>query len=268
MKIDKQTLERLFKNTLDDFGIGSEYKVVKEVNMQSLLSVKVDSKGIAVLNYHPKSIRIFINFDELRSAVRHEICHILTLPTHEVPTLMSLGAAGMSAHLAYIDIFREYLAEVEYHKRIPDNKPYLVFKKRIFDPNKMISVAYKDIKKRRPEDGPFILFDAIFRIFYDAIYFHVKGDCSFREWCEMQNRHALYEFFNIVMNDMEFIQLKQIDYLQKMELVSTSFDFAFNIDLDRLMIDNKLSLMGSFDEIEYKNDELLSLWQSRNIQPR
>jgi len=67
------------------------------------------------------------------------------------------------------------------------------------------------------------------------------------------------------MEDMHFIDTKEISYPDKLNLVSDSFKLAMSIDINSLFENATLFAIKKPDEIQVLNPEISSLWKSRQI---
>ena len=146
MKIKPKEIKRQFSSLLEQFGMNTHVELVENKSLESRLSVLRDQKNI-ILNYNSKLMN-YNNTSELEGELRHEICHLLTLPTMEIPSYNIQNDYVHRAFTEYHDLFREFIAEREFIKRFRDDKTYLNFKKKIFTPETVLSglTSRKDIR--------------------------------------------------------------------------------------------------------------------------
>jgi hypothetical protein len=265
MQISRNTIRKQLKKLLGQVGIIGLVEVTQDIESRSLMAIRRDDNAF-FLTYHPNLLSHVKDLTELQLFLKHEICHLFTCPTYKIPIIDSSCATTTTANLEYVDIFREYLADKEFNERYPNEKAYLNQKKKIFKGDKLLSDLQKFLKgdANQPE-GPFVLFGYLFRIFYDCVYFHIVGDYYFQEWCFSRGVQSWYKFFLYIMDDMQLISARQINYEDKLKLVLDSFMLAVTINLQDLLLKNEISTIMQPEELETIDYEIKSLWKSRQI---
>ena len=73
-----------------------------------------------VLTYAPRFLRVCTSPEHLRVALLHEVCHPLSAPSARITFPVFPSEVATSCCVAYLDLFREFIAHQEFLKRFPD----------------------------------------------------------------------------------------------------------------------------------------------------
>jgi hypothetical protein len=266
---EKKELQKIFQESISFFKVSGKTAFIHESSENLPLMSILWSENEIHLYYRPKVFRFANDRQTLRAAVDHELCHYFTQNTNVVATLN--GFKSTSA--AYVDVFREYLAEHFFNKRFPGRKIYVDFKKRIFQPDEIIQLINNldDTAAQLVAGGVnpyFWMIELLLTIFYDSVYFQVIKDETFKKWCYNRKLNSIYELFSMMIEDFDLIISKhpdaKYDHESHSELIFDSFTGIVGLDFMRLF-QNILLFVPNFGFNGWKAPEMISLWQKRLV---
>jgi hypothetical protein len=213
------------------------------------------------LRYRKAHLNDIDSLEVLRVVLKHEVCHVLSIPSSKLQLSSSLPA-----QVAYVDLYREYLAHREFLRRFKNDKElFLAHEKRAFKPDKAFSGLNAALKNCTGIMPFLITFEGLFRVYYDAIYFYLVGDLIFQKYCEVRKAESVYQLGGLIMEDMAHIEAQPSPYERKISLMEDSFKCVFNVDLGGLLR-NRLSLCQPLDKLPWEiAGNIVALWRARNL---
>jgi len=254
-------IEKEWRKLVKRMGLKQVVKAARKDYLGSLMETRYNQEEIT-LHYTPFSLEFFSNLSELRVALKHEVSHVLSSPTSKISLPVTL--TGFSKE--YIDILREYLAHQEFIKRFPnDRKGFLRFAKRIFQPDNILADLLVAYQSAGAQEAMLNFFGAIFRIYYDSVYFALVSDGTFFNWCKSGRVEGLYQLFLYIMEDVKFIDAENIGYDEKINLMLESLKIVVLVDIETMKKKGQISLLKDPNEMGYTDVRVASWWESRML---
>jgi hypothetical protein len=266
----ERQLERAFSGLLSEVGqSGRAFQVSEEYGLDVLLGASWADGGPVSLAYHPVLKARLRSEEDLRLLLRHEVCHLLTAPSSQlkIPVIEEVPFYMKLCSLNYVDLYREYIAHAEFCRRFGQyRQAFLEHARNEFMPDNVVRRMRVDCEQD-PENGSSILFFHLFRIFYDAIFFHLTGDDAFKNWASATGNGIAYKLFTFAMEDIEVVESTGLDYWAKLILMGKSFWLLFDIDAANLTR-GKICLvhpLSSLNNALQCHPRQLAKWEARKL---
>lgn len=219
-----------------------------------------------VLTYAPHFLRVCTTPELLRVALLHEVCHPLSAPSAKVTIPTYASVAARECCVAYLDLFREFIAHQEFLKRFPSEAT-------LFAEWELRTLQPRTLTVRTPivgQDGFFLYLGKLFLVFYNAIFLELVQNPFFASWCSSRRKSATYQLFRYIMEDVAHIAGRVVEYQAKLDLMVDSFKLVMNVAVDELEAD-RLALLAPVGERAGElglDEEIAALWARRDIATR
>jgi len=245
-----ETLSSSFEKTLKEELIGilnsqkipyRSVRIIRDDGLDTILGIKWDEKD----NFRIAYTRFIFKLEpeEIKSLLKHEISHFLSIGTTKIHTIRAA-----EEYVKYVMIFREFLAHKEFIKRFGIDKGLTSFHRRNIKYFEVLIKKAKSIKKVSSLKDHQQLLYFFFSILYDAIYFFVMKDNSFKTWCRKRRLSALYQVYEWIYEDMEYFYGLDMGQVDKERLVQLAAIFPISIDMVSLFQKNHIKVMKELFE--------------------
>ncbi len=237
---------------------------------QGVYDTHIEPNGILSLTYNPYIVSCQSK-NTLLACLRHEACHILTIPMSNVPVPQT--SPEMMEFLAnQVSGYDEYLAHREFLKRWPNDQVFLTYKRGELANFSLILFM---LRKRMQEGTlPNLLspFNTLSAIFQDAVYFRIIDDGSLREWGGRQNANVILDFFEFWFSDFVRIFDMSTNRDRTIDLVQSSGALSLSVDPQEMVNNISLSFESGASSIYAKfmanrktaqEQELITTWLDR-----
>ncbi len=266
-----EEVHREFERILDSTGARYKKLIVKAgTRGEGVYDTHIELNGIVTLTYNPYIISCQ-NKESLLACLKHEVCHVLTIPMSNVP-VPDTRPEMMEFLANQTSCYDEYLAHREYLKRWPKDSDFRRYKEREFDNFTVILLSLRRSMREGIMPNPLSPFNILSVIFQDAVYFTLVDEEKLRDWAGKYQAAALLEFFGFWFTDFTKTFNWSLERDRTLKMVQLSAALSISVSLHDLVNQNTVgfdpSTSGVYTQFmanrkTAEEQELISDWMGR-----
>ena len=263
-----------FKASLKDVDASYSSLKIEETKDPTVVEVWIDEKRNLVLKYHQLSMRTLTE-KAIDGLLLHEACHVITLPNTlvHVPDMRSEEMVRFLGNS--ITNYDEYLANLEFVKRFKNDLRYegLVEQQINLRANfetiaKTFIVLGNMMRETGKSPDQFWALEQLGAIVYDATFFFIANDASFKNWCRDHSLTELGVFVSWIYEDFEHIRSLNLPHKETRDKVMVSATLSMSVDPIALFF-NKIVFADTTKKLheewmqKRRDIDLVQLWEKR-----
>lgn len=263
-----------FEASLKDVVASYSSLKIEETKEPTVVEVWIDEKRNLVLKYNQLAMRTLTE-KAIDGLLLHEACHVITLPDTlvRVPEIDSEDMVRFMGNS--ITNYDEYLANVEFVKRFKNNPRYegLLEQQINLLTNfgtiaKTFTVLENMVLETGKSPNPFWVLEQLGAIVYDAMFFFIANDASFKNWCRDHSLTELGVFVRWIYEDFEHIRSLNLPHKETREKVLISANFSMSVNPLALFF-NKIVFADTTKRLHEEwmqkggDVDLVQLWEKR-----
>jgi len=266
----KDKLREKFIQALNE--LKAEYSSLKLSQTDEPLLFEVvfeDEKKDLILKFNELVLNT-LSDNEIEVMLLHEGFHVITLTS----TYQMIPDVGLKEQeylvMEYLQAYDEYRAHIEFvNKYKEDNRfeAFIQFQKSRFSNFEIILSKHKIFR----ETNSWKLFHELYSIYYDSVFFLIINDDSFNNWCIENNVKAIYQFFNWIYQDFNYIKNIGLTYKEEREWIIQSGVLSWSVNPFEIIYNNRLIFAETTKKMHedlIKREHYIPLvkaWENRRI---
>jgi hypothetical protein len=266
-----EEIRREFTSILRSTGAQYKKLTVKEgTGGEGIYDTHIEPNGIVSLTYNPFIVRCQSK-ETLIACLRHEACHILTIPMSNVP-VPAVQPEMVSFLANQTSAYDEFLAHQEFLKRWPNDRALSAFKEAELINFAIILLTLRRNMSAQMLENPLEPLNTLSVIFQDATYFMIAREDAMRNWGKQYGANAIVGFIDFWYRDFKTISSWPVDRDRTIDLVQLSATLSISVD-PALMVQSDLITFDASSAETYtsfmrkrktaEEQQLISSWIAR-----
>ncbi|HKW04627.1 MAG TPA: hypothetical protein VJN71_04950 [Nitrososphaerales archaeon] len=246
---------------------------IRSNGREGIFDTFINSDGTVRMTYN-KEIVDYCSDQDLNSFLKHEACHILTIPSSEI-VVHDTGRPEMVDFTSqHVCCFDEFLAHQEFIRRWPNNEDFLDYKRRECSNYEIILYSLRHILRKGRIPNPLYPHKSLSELFQDALYLKLINSPEWDRVFAETNSSAVSTFLGYWLADFKQIQSFGEIRSTTQDMVELSAILSISVSSEDLLLNNKVvfsqeaSVMFSNFLFKYKNPNyraVIRSWMNRAI---
>lgn len=255
-EVKQQSLEKVFRKTLEKYGVRPKRVRVKEgkTGLFEILSLG-DNHSSIELTYNPIALS-FYDQEEIDSMLYHEAFHPLTQKRQAAIPVPDTSPELMDYLSDFIVVYDEYANYANQREYYETNQAFLRVKlKELSNYSVILSTL-----RHYMSNGlvPNLLFPhiTIIKILTDALYFRLYNKRVLESWAQKYHTDAILRFYDWIVEDFRVIHTSNQTTGDIFMLTQSIAALTISVDISELVFGNRIEFSAdTFDIYQYRMRE-------------